>query len=51
LNTGWLNRLVVAVVTARPVSARPFFQRSMIASRSASLEPNGIRSSSWKLTP
>ena len=51
LNTGWVNRLVVAVVTARPVSARPFLKRSMIASRVASSLPNGIRSSSWKLTP
>ena len=30
LKTGWVNRLVVAVVTARPVSARPFLKRSMI---------------------
>ena len=51
LNTGWLNRFVVAVVTASPVSARPFLKRSMIASRVASSLPNGMTSSSWKLTP
>ncbi len=51
LKTGWLKRLVVAVVTARPVSASPFLNRSMIASRVASSLPNGITSSSWKLTP
>ena len=51
LKTGWLNRLVVAVVTTRPVSARPCLKRAMILSRVASSLPNGITSSSWKFTP
>ena len=51
LNTGWVNRLVVAVVTTRPVSARDFFSPSRIFSRSASPVPNGTTSSSWKLMP
>ncbi len=51
LKTGWVNRFVVAVVTTSPVSASPVRNRSRMASRAASSEPNGIRSSSWKFTP
>jgi hypothetical protein len=51
LKTGWVKRLVVAVVTTRPVSARPLRNRWMMASRVASSLPKGITSSSWKLTP
>jgi hypothetical protein len=51
LKIGCEKRLVVAVVTTRPVSARPFLNRSMILSRVASSLPNGMTSSSWKFTP
>ncbi len=34
-----------------PVSASASLNRLMCLSRSASDEPNGIRSSSWKVTP
>ena len=51
LNTGWENRLVVAVVTTRPVSASALRNRSRILWRSASSLPKGTTSLSWKLMP
>src|SRR6266511_1172979 len=51
LNTGWLNRLVVAIGTTRPVSSSAARNRLTRRSRSAASEPNGIRSSSWNDTP
>jgi hypothetical protein len=50
LNTGWVNRLVVAIGTIMPVSSRAFLKRDD-ASRVGASEPNGMRSSSWKVTP
>ena len=51
LKMGWVNRLVVAIGTFRPVSSKALRNRLTMASRSAWLEPKGTRSSSWKLTP
>ena len=51
LNTGWVNRFVVIIGICRPVSASASLNRAMIFSRSESDEPNGIRSSSWKVRP
>jgi hypothetical protein len=51
LNTGWVNRLVVAIGTARPVSSRAARNRLMCCSRAVSSLPKGMRSSSWKVTP
>src|SRR4051812_39212012 len=51
LKTGWVNRLVVAMGTTRPVSSSALRNRVTIRSRSSSSLPNGIRSSSWKVTP
>ena len=52
LNTGWVNRFVVIIGTIRPVSARAVLERARSClSRSSSSEPNGMRSSSWKVTP
>src|SRR6266542_251795 len=51
LNTGWLNRLVVAIGPTRPVSSSAARNRLTRRSRSAASEPNGIRSSSWNDTP
>ena len=51
LNTGWVNRLVVAIGTFRPVSSSALRNRVMCSARAASSDPNGMRSSSWKVTP
>src|SRR3954447_19969800 len=51
LNTGWVNRFVVTIGTFRPVSASAALNVSIRLDRSASLDPNGIRSSSWKVSP
>src|SRR5690606_26136740 len=51
LKTGWVNRLVVAIGTTRPAASSAWRKRLMWDSRLVSLEPNGIRSSSWKVTP
>ena len=52
LNTGWVNRFVVTIGTTRPVSSSASRKRSMrCVARAASSLPNGIRSSSWKVTP
>ena len=51
LNTGWKNRLVVTIGTIIPVSSSAARKRLISRSRSPSAEPNGTRSSSWKLTP
>ncbi len=52
LNTGWVNRLVVTIGTTRPVSSRALRNRVDVRrAGSASSAPNGIRSSSWKVTP
>ena len=51
LNTGWVNRLVVAIGTFIPVAASAFLKRSTCLRRALSSLPNGIRSSSWKVTP
>ena len=51
LKTGWLNRLVVTIGTVRPVSAKAFWNRLIRLSRVLVSLPNGIRSSSWKVTP
>src|SRR4051794_15737096 len=47
LNTGWPNRLVVAISTPRPVSARALVKRS---SSDCRVDSSGTRSSSWKVT-
>src|SRR3954469_21684063 len=46
LKTGAPKRLVVAISTPMPVSARAFANRSRVAARVAS---SGTRSSSWKV--
>ena len=51
LKTGWVNKFVVAIGTFMPVSASAFLKRSMCPRRAVSSLPNGIRSSSWKVTP
>ncbi len=51
LNEGSLNRLVVAIGTLSPVSARAFLKSLMIVARSEGVASMGTRSSSWKLTP
>ena len=51
LNTGWVNRFVVAIGTTNPVAESALRNASIRLDRSESFEPNGIRSSSWKLTP
>ncbi len=51
LNTGCVNRLVVAIGTFMPVASNACRNRLTCASRSVSLDPNGIRSSSWNVTP
>ena len=51
LKTGWVKRLVVAIGTGMPVASSACRKRLMWASRSASVDPKGIRSSSWKVTP
>ena len=47
LKTAWLNRLVVAISTTRPVSASAFVKRSSV---SCARPSSGTRSSSWKLS-
>src|SRR4051812_37521270 len=49
--TGCVNRFVVTIGTTTPVSASAPLKRSMILSRSGPDVPNGIRSSSWNVTP
>ena len=51
LNTGWPNRLVVAVVTTSPVSSSALRNAAIRLSRSASLASNSNTSLSWKFTP
>ncbi len=51
LNTGWVNRLVVTIGTTSPVSSSAARNRFTCSSRSPAPDPNGIRSSSWKVTP
>ena len=51
LNIAWLNRLVVAVVTTRPVSASAWRKSAIRLSRSAGLASKPNTSLSWKLTP
>src|SRR6516165_7535149 len=51
LNIGWENRLVVAVVTTRPVSASARLKSAIRASRSPGLAAKSNTSLSWKLTP
>ena len=51
LNTGWVKMFVVAIGTFMPVSASASLNRAMCLSRSSLSAPNGIRSSSWKVTP
>ncbi len=51
LNTGRLNRLVVAMGTCMPVSSSARRNRLTMASRSPAGAPAGTRSLSWKLTP
>jgi len=51
LNIGCENRLVVAVVTTRPVSASACRKSAILASRSAVLASKSNTSLSWKLTP
>lgn len=51
LNTGWVNRFVVAMGTTSPAASSACRNRFTIPSRSLSVAPNGIRSSSWNVTP
>jgi len=51
LNTGCVNRFVVIIGTVRPVSDSASLKRLMCRSRSLPVAPNGMRSSSWKVTP
>ncbi|CAM5691289.1 hypothetical protein SVIOM342S_09366 [Streptomyces violaceorubidus] len=51
LNTGCVNRFVVAIGTFMPVASSACRNRLMCDSRSVSLDPKGIRSSSWNVTP
>ena len=51
LNMGCENRLVVAVVTTRPVSASARVKSAIRASRSPGLASKSNTSLSWKLTP
>ena len=51
LNTGWLNKFVVAIGTFIPFSSSAFLKRAICAARSEVDEPNGIKSSSWNVTP
>ena len=51
LNTGWVNRFVVTIGTTRPVSSSAARKRLIRSSRSPSSLPNGMTSSSWKVTP
>jgi hypothetical protein len=51
LNTGWANRFVVAIGTISPVASSALRKLAIRESRSASPDPNGIRSSSWNVTP
>ena len=48
LNTGWVNRLVVAIGTIMPVSSSALRNAATARSRSGS---TASRSSSWKVTP
>jgi hypothetical protein len=49
--TGWLKRLTVAIETRMPAALSARSKLETMRSRSAAGVPNGIRSSSWKLTP
>ena len=51
LKTGWVNRLTVVIGTHMPAFATALPKLATIRSRSAAEEPNGTRSSSWRLTP
>jgi hypothetical protein len=51
LNTGWLNRFVVAVVTTMPLSASACRNPAIRFSQAAGLAPKSKTSLSWKLTP
>jgi hypothetical protein len=51
LNTGWVNRFVVTIGTTSPVSSSAARKRLIRSSRFAVSLPNGITSSSWKVTP
>ena len=50
-NIGWPNRLVVAVVTTRPVSASALRKAPIRSSRSAGVASKAKTSLSWKFTP
>jgi len=51
LNTGWPNRLVVAVVTTRPVWSSALRNAPIRSSRPASVASKAKTSLSWKFTP
>ena len=51
LKMGCPNRFVVAIDTTRPLVSSASRNRPISLSRTVSSLPNGIRSSSWKLTP
>jgi hypothetical protein len=51
LNTGSVNRFVVAIGTVMPVDASAQRKPATMRSRSAGVASIGTRSLSWKFTP